>query len=182
MTAEDGEPLEITRHDMDVIRWERVQVGLEGVIRFDEILDRFQDGLEAVLDRHNPKPVVARVEFSGQTDLHPRIAADPEHIKESVRSTAMANFGDRAWIEKVKVRTTPRGKAVSDPGPLRELGVLVDDLMSIDTDLLALGKSLSVLFQKLRPITARVSPDSSRTTRSRCANWLSRPGPCWCSA
>jgi DNA repair exonuclease SbcCD nuclease subunit len=169
VTAEDGEPLEITRHDMDVIRWERVHVDLEGVIRFDEILDRFQDGLAAVLDRHNPKPVVARVEFSGQTDLHPRIAADPEHIKESVRSTAMANFGDRAWIEKVKVRTTPRGNSVSEPGPLHELGLLVDDLMSIDTNLIALGKSLSVLFQKLPPDyrqgESRLQPDDPQQMR-----------------
>jgi DNA repair exonuclease SbcCD nuclease subunit len=169
VTAEDGEPLEITRHDMDVIRWERVPVGLEGVKRVDEILERFQDALEAVLDRHDPKPVVARVEFSGQTDLHPQIAADPERIKGSVRSTAMANFGDRAWIEKVLVRTRPGSKAVSDPGPLRELGVLVDDLMSIDTDLLALGKTLSGLFQKLPPDyrqgESRLRPDDPQQMR-----------------
>ena len=169
VTAEEGKPLEIARHDMDVIRWERVHVDLEGVICFDEVLDRFQGVLEAVLDRHNPKPVVTRVEFGGETDLHPQIAADPEHIKGSVRSTAMANFGDRAWIEKVKVRTTPRGKAVSDPGPLRELGVLVDDLMSIDTDLLALGKTLSGLFQKLPPDyrqgESRLQPDDPQQMR-----------------
>lgn len=169
VTAEEGEPLEIARHDIDVIRWERVNVDLDGVASIDEILDRFQGTLEAVLDRHDPKPVVARVEFKGKTDFHPQIAADPEHLKESVRSTAIASFGDRAWIEKVRVGTTSRDKAVSTPGPLRELGVLVDDLMSSDADLLALGKGLSTLFQKLPPDyrqgESRLQPDDPQQMR-----------------
>ncbi|MBW2634276.1 MAG: hypothetical protein JRE14_09190, partial [Deltaproteobacteria bacterium] len=66
-------------------------------------------------------------------------------------------------IEKVKVRTKPLSRSVADPGPLRELGLLVDDLTSKDSDLLALGKELSTLFQKLPPDyrqgDSRIQPD-----------------------
>lgn len=151
VTVEEGAPLQMTRHEIDVVRWERVFVDLEGIASLDALLERFQEGLEAVVERHDPKPVVARVEFGGRTDLHARIAADPQHIKESIRSTAIANFGERAWIEKVTIRTQPKARPVSDPGPLRELNALVDDLMSNDADLLTLGKELSSLFQKLPP-------------------------------
>ncbi|MGA6926920.1 MAG: DNA repair exonuclease [Desulfosarcina sp.] len=151
VTVEEGAPLQIDRHHVDVIRWERVAVDLEGVASFDAVIERFQGAMEAVVERHDPKPVVARVEFGGRTALHAQIAADPRHIQESVRSTAIADFGDRAWIEKVDIRTTPEVKPVSDPGPLRELNALVHELMSNETDLLALGKELSSLFQKLPP-------------------------------
>lgn len=169
VTAEDGVSLEITRHDIDVIRWERVMVDLEGAASIDACLDRFKAVFEKEIDRHDPKPVVARVEFTGQTDLHARIASDPEYIRESLRSAAIANFGDRAWIEKVKVGTRPEGRSVSDPGPLRELGSLVDDLASNDPELLALGRELSTLFQKLPPDyrqgESRIQPDDPQQMR-----------------
>lgn len=166
---EDGAPLEIIRHNIDVIRWEPVTVDVENAVGIDDVLDRFQTALEGVLDRHDPKPVVARVVFGGCTDLHGRIAADPEYIKESVRSTAIANYGERAWIEKVKVKTTPRIRSVADPGPLRELSALVGELTANDAELLALGDELASLFQKLPPDyrqgDARLDPDNPQHIR-----------------
>ena len=151
VSVEEGIPLEITRYDIDVIRWDQVQVDLGGLSTTDEILERFQGALEAVLDQHDPKPVIVRVVFCGQTDLHDRIAADPEHLKQTVRSMAIANFGDRAWIEKVSVKTTPKAVAAAEPGPLRELRALVEDLRSDGPGLRELGNELSSLFQKLPP-------------------------------
>jgi DNA repair exonuclease SbcCD nuclease subunit len=151
VTAEEGSPVEIVRHAVDVIRWEPVSVDLDEAASIDDLLERCQVALAETLDRHDPKPVVARVTFSGATDLHARIAADPEHLKESVRSTALAHFGERAWIEKVRIRTTPRTRSAADLGPLRELGALVDALTADDDQLLALGRELAGLFQKLPP-------------------------------
>ncbi len=173
VTAEEGTPIETTRHDIDVIRWERVNVDLEGVASIDDVLERFQAVFEEVIDRHDPKPVVARVVLSGETGIHAQIAADPEHIKEAVRSAAIAAFGERAWIEKVIVRTQPQVRSIADPGPLRELSALVDDLMSNETDLLALGKELSNLFQKLPPDyrqgDSRLQPDDPDRMRELVA-------------
>ncbi len=117
--------------------------------------------------------MIARVEFSGETDVHDPIAADPEHLKNAIRSTAIAHFGDRAWIEKVIVRTRPKARSVADPGPLRELSALVDDLMSNDPELLNIGKALSTLFQKLPPEyrqgDARLQPDDPEQLRELVA-------------
>ena len=169
VAASEGSPPEIVRHDIDVIRWERVAVDLGGVVSDNEILERFQAAVEAVLDRHDPKPVVARVEFVGETDLHVRIAADPEHLKESVRSAAIAHFGDRTWIEKITAGTRPPAGIAADPGPLLELRALVDELTADDDDLLALGQQLSTLFQKLPPDyrqgDARIKADDPQQIR-----------------
>jgi DNA repair exonuclease SbcCD nuclease subunit len=151
VTAEEGAPIEILQHDIDVVRWEPIYLDVGGVASINELLERFKEILEEVIEQHDPKPVVARIILGGQTDLHANILADPEHIKESLRSTAIANFGERAWIEKVKIRTRPIDRSVADPGPLRELNALVDDLIVDDTELVSLGKELSSLFQKLPP-------------------------------
>ena len=151
VSVEEGDAPDIVRHPLDVIRWEPVTVDLEGAKTLDELLEHCRTALATILDLHDPKPVVARIAFDGTTDLHTRLAADPEHLKESVRSTALARFGERVWIEKVKIRTTPRTPSTAEPGPLRELGVLVDALAADNDSLLALGKELASLFQKLPP-------------------------------
>lgn len=150
VVMEPGSPAEISRHDLDVIRWERLVVDLAGIARIDECLERFKAAFTGRIERHDPLPVIARVEFVGVTGLHTRLAADAEHVKQAVRSTAMAAFGEQAWIEKVIVATRPpsAGGAV-DPGPLRELGMVVQGMMANTDDLLALGGELAALFQKL---------------------------------
>ena len=146
-----GAAPEIARHAVDVIRWEPVAVDLAGAANSDALLERCRAALDTVLERHDPRPVVARVAFSGQTALHARLAADPGLLKETVRATAMTHFGDRLWIETVKVRTAPVHRAAADPGPLGELSALVAALLADDAELLALGEGLASLFQRLPP-------------------------------
>lgn len=161
--AEAGQTPEITRYTLDVIRWERLKVELSGEASLAGCLDRFKACLGAEIERHAPLPVVARVEFTGETDLHQELTADPEHVKESVRSTAIASFGDRCWIEKIKIGTRPIEQANPDPGPLRELKLYVDELKTNKDGLLALGAEFSDLFKKLPPDyrkgEGRLNPD-----------------------
>ena len=151
VTVKDDAPLAIACHHLDVIRWERVKVDLTGTYTMDEALALFKDLFETVIVSHDPIPVIARVEFIGEIDLsfHMAMVSDIEYMKESVRSAALAAFGDRAWIEKVKVTTKPKGEATSNPGPLRELDCLVDELLLNEKKLLELEGELSSLFRQL---------------------------------
>ncbi|MFO7714403.1 exonuclease SbcCD subunit D [Desulfosarcina sp.] len=164
-----GSAPEVTHHPLDVIRWERLTVDIGGAQTIDQGLDRFKAALETKIDQHDPLPVIARVDVVGETTLHPRIAADPEHLKESFRSAAIAVFGDRAWIEKITIRTRPDGRAATHPGPLQELALFVDTLTSSGSDLLALSDELAALFQKLpadyRSGDARLRPDDPQQMR-----------------
>ena len=152
VTAEAGALPQVVHHPLDVIRWELLTVDLGGVVTRRESLVHFKDALETRISRNEPHAVIARVVFTGETEAHGRITGDPQHWTESVRSTALAHFGNRAWIEKVSVRTTPKtrgGHSAADPGPLLELEQLVEDLKADDGSLLALGDSLAGLFRKL---------------------------------
>jgi len=167
--VEAGSPPEINRHALDVIRWQRLTVELSGEETLAACLERFKASLGSEIDAQAPLPVVVRVEFTGETDLHQQLAADPEHVKESVRSTAIAAFGDRSWIEKIKIRTRPRVHATPDPGPLRELKLYVDELTASEEGLLALSDALSDLFKKLPPDyrqgEGRLHPDDPQQLR-----------------
>ena len=76
------------------------------------------------------------------------------------RSTAIAHFGDRVWIDKLTVATQPPdrdGQAPIDPGPLRELERLVAEIQADDDLLQLLGEELTDLFRKL-PVEYRQGP------------------------
>lgn len=151
VTVEEERPAVISLHAVDVLRWERFQIDLQAVSNYDEILQQVIAVVADKLEQNNGKSIAARVVFTGETSMHTRIAADPEFLKESVRSMAISHFGDRVWIEKVDIETTSSFGFVSDPGPLKELKLIVDQLVSNDVDLVDLGKELSSLFQKLPP-------------------------------
>ena len=90
-----GSPADIHHHALDVIRWEKVVIDVARAETIDTLLERFNDDFEQVLASHDPLPVIARIELCGATDLHHRLVSDPEHIKQLIRSTALASFGDR---------------------------------------------------------------------------------------
>jgi hypothetical protein len=146
---EPGAPADICRHPLDVIRWERVIVDLAQAGDMDAMLERFSETLQRKMALHDPLPVIARVECVGQTDLHHRLVSDPEHLKQIIRSTALAAFGDRAWIEKVMVKTASPARETADAGPLRELSLVVGELIADADKLMALGEELAMVFQKL---------------------------------
>ncbi len=148
---EDRSP-QITPRPHDVIRWERVAVNLERTATREAALDAFKDALAALLDRHASLPFIVRAIFSGQTPAHAAIAGDLDYWKEAVRSVAVANYGERVWVEKIIVSTAapPKGAgAAADPGPLRELDHLVTRIQGDEKRLRALAEGLSPLLQRL---------------------------------
>jgi len=143
-------PADIHHHALDVIRWEKVVIDVARAETIDTLLERFNDDFEQVLGSHDPLPVIARIELCGATDLHHRLVSDPQHIKQLIRSTALASFGDRAWIEKIVVATTAPSQDIVDVGPLKELALVAHDLAQDESKLVALGEeALSTVIQKL---------------------------------
>ncbi len=152
VTVEEGLVPEVVHHPFDVIRWEHLEVNLTDADTRQACLDCFKKVLETVINHHNPLPVIVRVTFTGETRAHAQIIGDPEYWKEAVRSIAIANFGERVWIEKVYAHTRPKdtdGAKAVDPGPLLELETLVTVMKADKDNLLSLGNELSILFRKL---------------------------------
>ena len=152
VTKAEGAGPQVSVHPLDVIRWERVAVDLEGAEATEACIDRFVDAGDKRIEQHAPVPVIARVVFTGRTAAHHLMAGDPEFWKESIRAVARAHFGDRAWVEKVKILTRPAAQKQPgeiETGPLVALQHLVAAIKSDQDSLLALGDELKPLFRKL---------------------------------
>jgi len=152
VSVSDNSPPDIVHHPLDVIRWASVDVDLTNADTRQAALDRFATVLTEAVQASDPLPLIARVVFRGRTPIHAVIAGDPDHWKEAVRSTAMAQFGERIWIERVildtrrPLKTEPEPAA---PGPLRELEQVMDQIRADEDLLITLGDELHGLFRKL---------------------------------
>lgn len=170
VTVEEGLPTEIEERTLDVIRWEEISVDLSDADSQQTCLGRLEEVLDASIHQHDPLPVIARIIFKGETDVHEQITGDLEHWKETVRSSALARHGERVWVEKVKVLTrlkSAAGPKPVPPGPILELEQLVADLKADDDSLLNLGNELAALFQKL-PVEYRQGEDTLRLDDTEC--------------
>jgi len=152
VSVSDNSPPDIVHHPLDVIRWASVDVDLTNADTRQAALDRFATVLTEAMQASDPLPLIARVVFRGRAPIHAVIAGDPDHWKEAVRSTAMAQFGERIWIERVildtrrPLKTEPEPAA---PGPLRELEQVMDQIRADEDLLITLGDELHGLFRKL---------------------------------
>ncbi len=152
VVVDENRTPEITPCPHAVIRWARLEVDLNHAATREAALDAFKDTLATLLDRSASWPFIVRATFNGQTPAHAAIVGDLDYWKEAVRSIAVANYGERVWVEKIIVGTSapPKSEAAAvDPGPLRELDHLVADLQRDEKQLRAVAEALSPLLQRM---------------------------------
>lgn len=95
---------------LDVVRWQRVGVSLEG---FDSngqeaVSEAVTAALADAVASAEGRLLAARVVFTGATPLHGALhRRDREHWRSRCVAAAQDVGTDRVWIEKVEVATTP---------------------------------------------------------------------------
>lgn len=108
VTVEDGAVADVSLHPVDVVRWSRVPVPVEGAASLAEVLERIRDGLEQALSTEAEGRLLAcRVELTGRTPWHDPLLADEHTLLAEVRAAALGLGVDAAWIERVVVATQP---------------------------------------------------------------------------
>ena len=151
VTVSEGAAPDIVHHPLDVIRWSRLAVDLEGLENEKEALDHASGALSEAVQDNAPLPLIVRVVLKGATALHDALSGNLEYWKQALRSTALATLGERVWIEGLAIATRrpPSTARALDPGPLLELDRLVAAIAAEDELLLGLGEELDTLFRKL---------------------------------
>jgi exonuclease SbcD len=94
-------------HALDVCRWARLEVDLQGVEAAAELQQRFERVLRAELERAEGRPLAARVVLHGRCPWHHRLLAQREKYRDEIRAQAIDQGGGQVWIEEVEIRTTP---------------------------------------------------------------------------
>ncbi|MCP4667316.1 MAG: DNA repair exonuclease [Deltaproteobacteria bacterium] len=125
-----GRP-ELEFKPLDVIRWVIIHVDASGDGSGYDVVDRFNQRLEAFLDENEGLPLVTRVVIEGDTQAHSELISDTERWTNEIRSAAVDIGGGQVWVEKVKFQTKSplSDKSLKSPdGAIGELVHLFDEL------------------------------------------------------
>ena len=111
--------------DLDVVRWEAVEVDLAGVDDEPEALRRIRDALSRAIDSAEGRLLATRLMLTGASPLHGVLLREIARIRAEVEAIAQDFGEDAIWIEQIKVATSP----VYDLGELAERDALTKTVL-----------------------------------------------------
>lgn len=114
---------EVDFFEVDVVRWGVIDVPAEDCDSLQDLFDAVREAVEhAVSDRSDGRLLACRVVISGKTSIHSEAMGSRERIHAEAQAAAESLGEERAWIEKVKLRTVPRSAGTRDPALAELLG------------------------------------------------------------
>jgi exonuclease SbcD len=130
VTVEDGRVDDVVHMNLDVMRWERIDVDASEARSATDVLGRTSAAIQDVVDAAADLHVAIRVTITGASDAHQELAADPERWAPEIRAQATDLSNGSVWIEKVRVRTESKvdlTQVRQQEGPLSGLMETLDD-------------------------------------------------------
>jgi len=92
----------------DVLRWHRLTVDLATASNLDAAVHAIAGRLQALLDETaDGKPLALRVVLQGRSTAHGELFGKEARLRAETLALAAALAGERIWIEKVRIETTP---------------------------------------------------------------------------
>lgn len=171
VTVVPGQSPGLEFRPLDVFRWERLTIDLTDMESETAILNQITEGLETAVASADGRPLAVRLELGGRTPGHASLAGKREHWIAMIRETAINKWGNRIWIEKVRVSTSPmlsvEELADASDGPIAEVAEIIRELKFHNDEATATKFDLGALSRKLPAAVAR-------DLGIRDAGWLSQ--------
>ncbi len=155
VTVDNGAITAVDHRDLDVLRWDRLEVDAAAAVDRDEVLGRLHEAVRTRVAAADGRPVAVRVRFVGPCRAHGELVADAERWTADVRAAAATASGERAWVEQVRVATSADtvADAPFDPdGPAGDVRAVLDEV-------LAGGPALDAVADDLQDFVRRLVPD-----------------------
>jgi len=157
VTVENGRVLDVTHHNLDVLRFCTVQVDLSGRRNMDTVHDPVLQALEAQQAQAEGRVLAVRLVLTGESSLHMHLLSDAARLTESFRGMA-AGLGDM-WLEKVLFKTVAKDhprKISGGKTPLHNIMAAVDQLK---WDPEQLQDPLSLQIPDIAALKSKLPPD-----------------------
>ena len=93
--------------DLDVVRWQAVEVPLAGVENEAGALKGIREALAGAVAAAEGRLLATRIHLTGATALHGSLHRDAQHWRAQVQALAQ-DFGEESvWVERLRVGTRP---------------------------------------------------------------------------
>ena len=137
--------------DLDVVRWQSVEVALAGVENEAGAVKCIREALAGAVAAADGRLLATRIQLTGATTLHGSLHRDAQHWRAQVQALAQ-DFGEEAvWVERIRIGTSP----VYDLAELAARDALtktvLDSLETATHDLAALPDDITEMLDVLPP-------------------------------
>lgn len=186
VSAEGSEITHVERLEVDVLRWQRLDISLSGQDDMNTALQAVGKALETLLDdTPAPLPLAVRVVFSGVTLAHKALVSQDEQLRHEVIAKALALDPERIWIEKVRVETRAPDAVPTDADSTRldalaELEKLARESLSDESFASELIHDWQALLEKLPPEVREASRELAELRKDPHAHlqaWMTESLP-----
>ncbi len=147
--VEHGRVVDVVHHDLDVVRWARVEVDASALDHPDDALSRVREALSAAVSQADGRLVAARLTLRGATPIHDALVREPERWLHEYRSLAIDLGEPGVWLERVDFATRDRRDLRALLGREDALGGLLRRIDGLGTDAFDLPSAQSE-FEELR--------------------------------
>ena len=93
--------------DLDVVRWQAVEVPLAGVENEAGAIKGIREALAGAVAAAEGRLLATRIHLTGATALHGSLHRDAQHWRAQVQALAQDFGEDLVWVERLRVGTRP---------------------------------------------------------------------------
>ena len=108
---------------LDVLRWHPCRIDVGDLLTYDQVLEAARKNIDGALARSEGRLLALRLIFTGAGAVHHKLAGSRARLRDDLRSLVMESGPERAWLEKVQLKTAPRAgsKNIAPGSPLASL-------------------------------------------------------------
>jgi DNA repair exonuclease SbcCD nuclease subunit len=162
VTVEDSHNTDVQFRPLDVLRWQRSRVNVEGIETPQEIVQSVADHLSRLLEESDNRPLAVRVELEGACPAHRQLVAEPNRWDAEIQAATLQLGTDRVWIERVVRSTSPPvtdTEQEASEGPVAELCEFIQEMRDDE-------ESLEMLVEALQPLRSKLPTELTEGERS----------------
>ncbi len=135
--------------ELDVVRWARIDVPIDGLEREQDLLDAADGALDAALGESGDRPLASRLRFTGRGPMHTTLQRPGllTQLHEQLNET-WSGRSPFAWVERVETATA----ASLDREQLKAGHDFVADLLTLVDDIVGDDERIALLRNDLQPL------------------------------
>ena len=152
VSIENGEILDVSHRDLDVLRWTVCDVDVSACEDIDDVYEQVREALQEALDAAEGRLLAARLILRGTSATHSRLHAEIDHWTQEYRALATGHGGAGIWLEKIVLKTQPTVSINNAIGRDDALSGLLRSIQGMELD----DAAIAALVQEVSALRARL--------------------------